>query len=133
MAYTILVVDDSSIIRSALRRALAMTRLPVEDVFEANNGKDALVLLGERWVDIVFTDINMPEMTGIELISVMKDSAEFRDIPVIIVSTEGSIKRISELREKGIAGYLRKPFTPEKLRDVILETLGEWRHDSPRN
>jgi two-component system chemotaxis response regulator CheY len=129
MAYTIMVVDDSSIIRCAIERALGMTRLPAEMVLQAQNGKQALELLGKRWVDLVFTDINMPEMTGIELIAAMKAHPEYKDIPVIMISTEGSAQRIAELMAMGINGYLRKPFTPEKLRDVIIQTLGEWNHD----
>jgi two-component system chemotaxis response regulator CheY len=56
----------------------------------------------------------------------MNDDADFRDIPVIVVSTEGSRARIEELRKRGVKGYLRKPFTPENIRDIIIETLGEW-------
>jgi two-component system chemotaxis response regulator CheY len=78
-------------------------------------------------VDIVFTDINMPEMDGIALFEAMSAHPEYKDIPVVVISTEGSATRIAELTRKGIKGYLRKPFTPEKLRDVIVETLGEWK------
>ena len=56
----------------------------------------------------------------------MNAHPEYKDIPVVVVSTEGSTTRIAELRSKGIKGYLRKPFTPENIRDVIIQTLGEW-------
>lgn len=126
MAYTIMVVDDSETIRAVLERTIGMTKLPVDAIIKAENGKDALKKLEDNWVDIVFTDINMPEMTGIELVDEMNINPEYKDIPVVIVSTEGSQARIEELRKKGVKGYLRKPFTPENIRDIIIETLGGW-------
>ncbi len=103
-----------------------MARLPVDSVIQATNGKDALDKLNDAWVDIIFTDINMPEMDGITFLEELGSNPEYRDIPVVVVSTEGSTERIAELRKKGIKGYLRKPFTPERLRDIILDTLGSW-------
>ena len=126
MAYTILIVDDSQTIRSMLERSLAMTGLPINAVIQAENGKVALKTLASMWVDIIFTDIHMPEMDGIGLVTAMQESPEFKDIPVVIVSTEGSATRMAELAKKGVKGYLRKPFTPEKIRDVIVSTLGVW-------
>jgi two-component system, chemotaxis family, chemotaxis protein CheY len=126
MAYTILIVDDSQTIRAMLERSLAMTGLPIDTVIQAENGRRALETLALMWVDIVFTDIHMPEMDGISLVTAMQESPEFKDIPIIIVSTEGSTARVAELKQKGIKGYLRKPFTPEKIRDVIVSTLGVW-------
>ncbi len=126
MAYTIMVVDDSETIRSVLERTIGMTKLPVDAIIQAENGKDALEKLADNWVDIVFTDINMPVMTGIELVDEMNNNPEYKDIPVVIVSTEGSQARIEELRRMGVKGYLRKPFTPENIRDIIIETLGGW-------
>ncbi len=126
MAYTIMVVDDSGTTRAVLERSIGMTKLPVKEIIKAENGKDALNKLANDWVDIVFTDLNMPHMNGIELIDAMNNHPEFREIPVVVVSTEGSKARIEELHQKGIKGYLRKPFTPESIRDIIIETLGEW-------
>jgi len=126
MAYTIMIVDDSETIRAVLCRTLAMTTLPIDSIVQAVNGKDALDKLNSAWVDIVFSDINMPEMDGITLLETMMAHPEFKEIPVVIISTEGSATRIAELKKKGIKGYLRKPFTPEKIRDVIIETLAAW-------
>jgi two-component system, chemotaxis family, chemotaxis protein CheY len=126
MAYTILIVDDSQTIRVMLERSLAMTGLPIDTVIQAENGKAALETLSSMWVDIVFTDIHMPELDGIGLLTAMQASPEYKSIPVVIVSTEGSSARVTELTQKGIKGYLRKPFTPEKIRDVIVSTLGVW-------
>ena len=126
MAYSIMVVDDSDTIRAMMRRALDMTKLPLDAIIEAKHGQDALDKLSQVWVDIVFTDINMPVMDGMQLFAEMKKNPEYSDIPVVIVSTEGSQTRVDELKKAGISGYLRKPFTPEKIRDIILETLGAW-------
>ncbi|MBD3392842.1 MAG: response regulator, partial [Chitinivibrionales bacterium] len=123
---TIMVVDDSETIRAVVERTLSMTRLPIEEVLHAENGRQALEKLAHQWVDIVFTDINMPEIDGVKLVDTMNANPEMREIPVVIVSTEGSKTRIEELRRKGVKGYLHKPFTPEAIRDVILETLGGW-------
>jgi two-component system chemotaxis response regulator CheY len=126
MAYTVMVIDDSETIRSILVRSLAMTKLPIDAVVQAANGREALIKLREQWVDIVFSDIHMPEMNGIMLVNAMQEDPELRDVPIIIVSTEGSTTRIEELKKMGIRGYLRKPFTPEAIRDVIVSTLGAW-------
>jgi two-component system chemotaxis response regulator CheY len=131
MAYTIMIVDDSETIRGVLVRSFAMTKLPIDSIIKAANGKDAIDKLKSFWVDIVFTDIHMPEMDGIKLIETMRADAEYRDIPVVVVSTEGSAIRISELQRKGVKGFLRKPFTPEKLREVVIETLGSWEPVQP--
>ena len=126
MAYTIMIVDDSETIRAILERTLAMTKLPIDGVIQAKHGKEALEKLGNNWVDIVFTDINMPEMDGMQLVAEMANRSDLKDIPVVVISTEGSATRIKDLESKGIKGYLRKPFTPENIRDIILKTLGEW-------
>ena len=126
MAYTILVVDDSDTIRSVLKRTIGMTKLPVHEIHAAINGEEALKVLESSWVDIIFTDINMPKMNGLVLIDALKAHPEYCDIPVAVISTEGSQTRIDELYEKGISGFIRKPFTPEEIREVILKTLGEW-------
>lgn len=126
MAYTILIVDDSETIRGVLERTIQMTKLPVYEVITAGNGVEALETLDTRWIDIVFSDINMPQMNGIELIRKMKADDEYKDIPVAIISTEGSKTRINEIMEMGITGFIRKPFTPEQIRSVILDTLGGW-------
>ncbi|MBD3420472.1 MAG: response regulator [Chitinivibrionales bacterium] len=126
MAYSILIVDDSDTIRAVLERTLHMTKLPLDEIIHAGHGREALNKLNDTWVDIIFTDINMPHMNGIELIDNLKKNAEYAEIPVVIISTEGSTTRIEELKKKGIQGYLRKPFTPENVRDAIIETLGGW-------
>lgn len=126
MGYTVLVVDDSETIRGALVKAFKMAKLPMEEVVQAGDGVQALAILKDKWVDMVLTDINMPNMGGVELLAAMKGDPNFRDIPVAVVSTEGSQTRMTSLKEAGIAGYLRKPCKPEEIRDLLHSVLGEW-------
>lgn len=126
MGYTVLLVDDSETIRGAMERTFKMAKLPMEEVIHASNGAEAMEILKTRWVDIVLADINMPVMNGIDLIKGMKANAEWKEIPVAVVSTEGSTTRIHELENVGIAGYLRKPCRPEEIRDLLHSVLGDW-------
>lgn len=124
--YSVLIVDDSSIIRSVLSKTLKMTRIPFSDMYQASNGKEALEIMDQSWIDIVLTDLNMPEMSGFELIDVINKRNDLNLIPIIVISTEGSTLRIDELKSKGIKGYLRKPFTPESIRETINKILESW-------
>jgi two-component system chemotaxis response regulator CheY len=127
MGYTVLVVDDSETIRGALVKAFGMAKLPMDEIIQARDGQDAISVLRERWVDIVLTDINMPRMGGEELVHAMKADSAFKDIPVAVISTEGSQTRMDSLRQAGISGYLRKPCRPEEIRDLLHQVLGEWK------
>jgi two-component system chemotaxis response regulator CheY len=124
MSFSILIVDDSEIIREVLERTLHMTKISFSNIFKVANGAEALTLLEDQWIDLVFTDIHMPVMSGIELIENMHSSPEYKDIPVVVISTEGSSTRIDQLKSLDIKGYLRKPFTPESIRDILNATLG---------
>jgi two-component system chemotaxis response regulator CheY len=126
MGYTVLLVDDSETIRGAMERTFRMAKLPMDEVIHASNGAEAIEVLSKRWVDIVLADINMPVMNGIDLVKKMKANSEWREIPVAIVSTEGSSTRIAELKSVGVAGYLRKPCRPEEVRDLLHKVLGQW-------
>ena len=124
MAYNILVVDDSKTIRAIIVKILKLTKLELGQIFEAENGKDALDCLSDNWIDLILSDLNMPVMSGIEMVSEMAKDGLLKDIPVVVISTDGSVKRIEELKEKGIREYIRKPFTPESLSEVIDRVLG---------
>ena len=124
MSSDILIVDDSATIRSMVKRTVRMIGLDVGEVFEAANGIEALARLGEHEVAVMLVDINMPTMNGIQLLTRMKQNDKLKDIPIVIASTEGSQKRINQLRELGVAAYVRKPFHPEQLREVLIPLLG---------
>jgi two-component system chemotaxis response regulator CheY len=119
-----LVVDDAAPIRRMVARSIGMAGLPVGAVHEAANGREALEVLGRTWIDIVFSDVNMPEMDGLQLVSRMSTDPLLAGVPVVIVSTERSEERIAALRRLGIRAYLPKPFRPEDIRKVVLDVLG---------
>jgi len=124
MAYTILVVDDSATMRALIKRTLTMSGLEIARLCEAGSGKQALDLLAQESVDLILADINMPEMSGLEMAErVLANPATCR-IPVVVVSTEASQTRIQELKTIGVKGFIHKPFTPEQIRDVVVEILG---------
>lgn len=124
MAFNFLIVDDSETVRAVIAKTLRMAGLPIHEIFQAGNGKEALDVLAGQWADIVFTDINMPVMDGIEFIDRLHADEMLKSIPVVIVSTEGSETRIEQLKAKGAVAYVRKPFQPETIRKVVEETLG---------
>lgn len=123
MSYSVLVVDDSAVVRRMVRRALSMSGVDLDPVYEAGNGREALEILGQQWVDIVFADINMPEMTGAEMLQEMKSSPVLSATPVVIVSSEQSEERTKQMKSLGARAYLVKPFRPEAIKQVVLQVL----------
>lgn len=121
---SVLVVDDSDIIRRMIVKTMMLAEITTGPVLEASNGREALQVMDESWVDVVLADLNMPVMDGLEMIGRMRASRELAAIPVVVVSTEGAESRIEELERLGIAAYLRKPFTPEQIRDVLGRVPG---------
>lgn len=124
MAHTILIVDDSATTRAVIKRTISMAAVPTDNVFEASNGVEALAALAKFRVTLVFADLNMPEMGGVELTQRMRANPATAGIPVIVVSSESMGKRIAMLKEQGVRGYIKKPFTPEQIRDVIGQVIG---------
>ena len=125
MSLNILVVDDSETVRAVISKMLELAGVPVAELFEASNGKEALDILDNHLIDLVFTDINMPVMTGIEMIEKMCENDLLKTVPVIIVSTEGSSARFETLKSKGIRAFLRKPFIPEQIKNIVDNVVGE--------
>lgn len=125
MAFNILVVDDSDTVRAIIAKTLRLAEVPINELREAANGEEALAILKDQWIDLVFSDINMPVMTGMEMIERMHEDENLRSIPVVVVSTEGSKTRIEDLIQKGVRAYIRKPFTPEILKDIVEKVLGD--------
>lgn len=123
MAFTFLIVDDSSIVRQVIIKSLGMTQLDFNTPLQAENGQQALDLLKNNWVDLIFLDINMPVMNGMQFMEELRADGDLKDLPVIIVSTEGSKERRNHLEELQIKAYLRKPVTPEALTTAVTEAL----------
>ncbi len=124
MALNILVVDDSRTVRAVIRKTLQLAEVPVNELHEAGNGQEALAILQDQWIDLVFADINMPVMTGIEMVDEMSARGMLKTVPVVMVSTEGSTTRIEQLKAKGVSAYVRKPFTPELIQAVVDDIVG---------
>jgi two-component system, chemotaxis family, chemotaxis protein CheY len=123
MAYCILLVDDSATTRGLIKRTIQLAGLPVGEFLEASHGKEALEVLRSHSVDLILADLHMPEMNGIELAhAVLADPALAR-VPFAVVSAEPSGAKILELRRAGVKGYIRKPCTPESLREMVLPLM----------
>lgn len=123
MALNVLIVDDSGVMRAMILKTMHMSGLPLGEVHQAGNGKEGLETLNQHWIDLVVVDINMPVMNGEEMLSRMKENPSTKDIPVVIISTEGSQTRIKRLKEKG-ASFIQKPFSPELIRDTVRDITG---------
>jgi len=133
MSYSILIVDDSLPMRSVIKRTLKAAGYGSSEMLEAANGKEALELMQNSWVDIILTDYNMPVMNGLAFIKTIKSNELSNDIPVIVVSTEGNKSKIKEFMECGAAGYITKPYTAEAIRDLIVNILGEANYEEDFN
>jgi len=124
MAFNILIVDDSSTMRGMVKKVLGMTQLPLGELWEAGNGREGLEKMRTQWVDLVLADLNMPDMTGQEMIDEMKKDALLAALPVVVVSSEGDQAVLDHLAQKGIKEIVRKPFEATLLRQVIERALG---------
>ncbi|MGE5644271.1 MAG: response regulator [Acidobacteriota bacterium] len=112
----VLIVDDSAAIRKILLRVLKQAELPLGQVYEAGDGVEALKTLGASHVDLVFADVNMPNMDGMQLLSAIKGADQWKHVPVVMVTTEGSESKVVTAANLGAAGYVKKPFSAEELR-----------------
>ena len=125
----ILIVDDSRAMRNFLRRALSMTSLEIGTVYEAENGLEALGVLDEHDVEVIFSDINMPVMDGAVFVGELAKSETRRHIPVVVVSTDSSTERKAQMAALGAKGYIAKPFSPESLEQEVTRLLWEASDD----
>jgi two-component system, chemotaxis family, chemotaxis protein CheY len=123
MAYNVLIVDDSHTMRKVILKALTLSGFDLGNCLEAGNGQEALIVLDSHWVDLILSDLNMPVMDGWEMVHHLKDNPTLAEIPVVLITTEGSETRLRELHELEIKDYIQKPFLPETLRDVLTRIL----------
>lgn len=124
MGLKLLIVDDSRTVHAFVEKALTVASVQCEEILHAYNGEEGLAVLTRQPVDLVFSDIHMPVMDGVEMIETMKKNDTLSSIPIVIISTEGSKKRIDHLIEIGINDFIRKPFTPEKLKSLVTSLTG---------
>jgi two-component system chemotaxis response regulator CheY len=120
MGKTVLIVDDSGTMRKIVTRCLRQAGIGFGEILEAGDGREALQVLEGNKVDIILSDINMPNMTGLEFLKEKATIDAIKDIPVVIISTESGSDIIEEAKSLGAAGSIKKPFTP----DMIDATIG---------
>jgi two-component system chemotaxis response regulator CheY len=119
MPLDVLIVDDSAAIRKILQRVLTQTDVAINRVLEAGDGKEALELLKKEKINLVLTDINMPNMDGLQFLTEIRANEEWKNLPVLIITTEGSQSKVMEAAHLGASGYVRKPFTAEQIKEKL--------------
>lgn len=123
MAFRVLIVDDSPAMRHFIRRAAALSGIEFSEYLEASNGLEALAVLRQRPIDVILTDINMPGMSGEELLEQIEADKDLSGIPAVVISTDATRLRITRMLALGAQGYIAKPFTPETLRCAVERAL----------
>jgi two-component system chemotaxis response regulator CheY len=124
MNCNVLIVDDSTILRTAIRKVVRLAGVEDDRIHEAANGREALELLETLWVDLVLLDLNMPVMDGEQFATELRKNPDLADVAVVVVSTEGNADRLKRMRDLGVMETLRKPFEPEDLHRLIGRVLG---------
>ena len=111
----VLIVDDSGVMRKIIQKNIKEAKLIVDEFVEAGDGKEALGKLKGQTVDLILCDWNMPNMSGIDFVRTIKSTAEYSNIPIVMITTEGSESMRQEAENAGVKGYITKPFTPQQL------------------
>jgi two-component system, chemotaxis family, chemotaxis protein CheY len=119
MALDVLIVDDSAAIRKILHRVLIQAEVPLGKVNEAADGNEALAKMQAEKIGLILCDINMPNMDGIEFLTRIKSDDAFKAVPIIMVTTEGSQAKVMQALELGAAGYVKKPFTADQIKEKL--------------
>ena len=120
-----LIVDDSGVMRKIVERSLRQAGLDLAEVWEAANGLEALAVLQQKTPDLILSDINMPTMDGLEFVRQLQGIESARGVPVVMITTEGSESRVVEALSCGARGYIRKPFTPEQVKQHVLPLVNQ--------
>jgi two-component system chemotaxis response regulator CheY len=123
MPYNLLVVDDSRSLRKVLIKTIRMCHIGETTFFEAGNGKEALEVLSQDWVDVIFSDINMPIMDGYAFIEEVRKNDVFAQTPIIVITSETRREEMDSILENKIEGILTKPFRPEDIKDYLTNLL----------
>ncbi|MBM3813321.1 MAG: response regulator [Acidimicrobiia bacterium] len=120
MGLDVLIVDDSAAIRKILQRVLVQADVQLGSVLEASDGKEALDKLKDTKVNLILSDINMPNMDGLEFLTHLKAIPEHKDVPVVMITTEGGQAKVMEAVNLGAVGYVRKPFTADQIKEKLV-------------
>jgi two-component system, chemotaxis family, chemotaxis protein CheY len=119
----VLIVDDSAAIRKILQRVLRQTDLNLGEIQEAGDGAEAVQILKDRTFGLILSDINMPQMDGLQLLAKIKEMEHLKSIPVIMITTEGGHGKVMEAVQLGATGYVRKPFTADQIKEKLTGVL----------
>src|ERR1019366_1840525 len=119
----VLIVDDSAAIRKILQRVLRQTDLNLGDIAEAGDGAEAVEILQKRSFGLILSDINMPQMDGLQLLARIKEMDHLKDVPIIMITTEGGQGKVMEAVQLGATGYVRKPFTADQIKEKLTGIL----------
>lgn len=119
MTVPVLIVDDSSIMRAMLRKAIDLSGYAAENVMEAADGAEALERLLKGGIELVIADLQMPGMNGIQLIEKMAEHPSLKAVPVVVVSSDATDVLVPKLKQLGVRAVLRKPFRPEQIRALL--------------
>lgn len=120
----VLIVDDSSVMRKIVERSLRSAGFELSEVLEASNGAEALALAEKGPLHLILSDLNMPAMDGLEFLKNLGAVDSAKGTPVVMITTEGSEARVMEAVSMGAKAYIRKPFTPEHVKERIAPLLG---------
>jgi two-component system chemotaxis response regulator CheY len=123
MDLNVLIVDDSAAIRKILVRVLAQTDLPIKKVHEASDGQEAIKIVENNEVSLILSDINMPNVDGLELLTQLRNTPKWKELSVVMITTEGSQAKVLEAVQLGAKGYVRKPFTAEQIKEKVVACL----------
>ena len=124
MSFNVLIVDDSNAMRAVIKKIVTISGFQMDQCWEAGNGREAMEVLAENWVDVIISDINMPEVNGLEFLDLLKKNETLKEIPVIMITTEGSTDRMKEAFDRGAKGFIKKPFLPEDIRKILYQVIG---------
>ena len=123
MPPNVLIVDDSAAIRKILQRVLRQAEVPLGSLYEAGDGVQALGAMKNNSIDLVLSDINMPNMDGLQLLAQIRANPQWHGVRVLMITTEGNQARVMEAVGLGAAGYVRKPFTADQIKEKVLSLM----------
>ena len=122
-ALSVLIVDDSSVMRKIVERSLRQAGLQIKEIFEASNGVEALARMQTTRVDLILSDINMPTMDGLEFVRQLQAVENAKGVPIVMITTEGGEAHVVQALSCGAKGYIRKPFSSDQIKERILPLL----------
>lgn len=123
MPVDVLIVDDSAAIRKILQRVLTQANLGVGKVIEAADGREAMEAVKAQPVGLILSDINMPNMDGLQFLGELRSHDQWKQVPVLMISTEGSQTKVMEAVQLGAQGFARKPFTADQVKEKLAGIL----------